>query len=392
MKKSFDVIVVGLGAMGSAALYQLAQKGAQVLGIDQYTPPHNLGSTHGDSRITRQAVGEGEQYVPLALRSYEIWAELEKLTATQLLVVCGGLTLESQNSRANLHGSHKFLEKAAQLAAKYQIKHSLLDTPQIKTRFPQFNVTDEMGYFEDMSGYLRPEACVQAQLNVATQLNAQIHYNEPVLEIIPAATNDRVTIKTALAEYEAGKVVISVGAWLKHFLAAQYQNYFKVYRQVMYWFEAKDNINMFLPKNFPIFIWIAGNENDFGFYGFPSTDQQTIKVASEQFYQTTTPTEIEREVSSAEIEVMCQTYLATKLPGLSANCLKAATCLYTNTPNSHFVIDTLPQHPQVLLASPCSGHGFKHSAAIGEVLAQLALTGQSSIDISSFTLRRLTQE
>ena len=167
MKRKFDAIVIGLGAMGSAAIYQLAKRGKTVLGIDQFSPPHHHGSWHGESRIIRQAVGEGEQYVPLVLRSYELFREIEKETGNELLTITGGLTLESRQSEAVMHGRHNFMEQAIRCAQRFNIRHEILEPQEIKKRYPQFAVTNERGYFEYDTGYLRPEACVQAQLHLA---------------------------------------------------------------------------------------------------------------------------------------------------------------------------------------------------------------------------------
>src|SRR4030095_15085385 len=168
MVKNFDTIVVGLGAMGSAALYQLTKRGNRVLGLDRFSPPHAHSSAHGESRIIRQAIGEGEEYVPLVLRSYELWREIEKATGSELLTITGGLTLESQNSEGVMHGRRDFLDQAIRCAAKFDIRHEILETPDIRKRFPQFAVTDERAYFEYETGFLRPELCIEAQRVLAS--------------------------------------------------------------------------------------------------------------------------------------------------------------------------------------------------------------------------------
>ena len=167
MVKKFDTIVCGLGAMGSAAVYQLAKRGNKVLGLDRFSPPHANGSSHGESRIIRQAIGEGEEYVPLVLRSYELWREIEKATGKELLTITGGLTLESQNSEAVMHGRRDFLDQAIRCAEKFNIRHEILETADIRKRYPQFAVTDEHAYFEYETGFLRPELCIETQLHLA---------------------------------------------------------------------------------------------------------------------------------------------------------------------------------------------------------------------------------
>jgi sarcosine oxidase len=388
MSNEYDAIVLGLGAMGSAALYQLARKGKKVLGIDQYAPPHTLGSTHGDTRITRQAIGEGAEYVPLVLRSYELWREIEQLTGSDLLTVTGGLIMASQSNREPMHGSANFLQTTIAAAEQYNIAHTVLETDQIRQRFPQFQlVGDELGYYEENAGFLRPERCIQAQLALAERFGATIHIGEQALEYQPGATESSVILRTTRGRYTTEKLVISAGPWIGSLLEAAYARYFTVYRQVLYWFDLKGAIEPFLPDRFPIFIWERPHSS---IYGFPAIDGPAggMKVATEDYTKTTTPDTTERAVSEQETREMYTRYIANALPALGDTCLKSVSCLYTATPDERFVLDTHPEHPQVIIASPCSGHGFKHSAAIGEVLAELVIDGKSQIDISSFSLRR----
>jgi sarcosine oxidase len=388
MKSKFDAIVLGLGAMGAAAIYQLAKRGKAVLGIDQFSPPHQYGSSHGESRIIRQAIGEGEHYVPLVLRSYELFREIEKETGIELLTITGGLTLESRESEAVMHGRHNFLDQAVSCAQKFNIRHEILEPQDIRKRYPQFGVTKERGYFEYDTGFLRPERCVEAQLRLAQHYGAILQTDEKVISIAPGG-NSEVTIRTSRAVYAAEKVAVTAGPWISDFLPPAYRQFFKVYRQVMYWFTIRDDFrSTFLPGQFPIFIWIFETGRSFGFYGFPSLDGKTIKLASEQYDVVTTANEEHRAVSEAEKRAAYSDYVRERLPGLSDRCASAASCLYTTTPDSNFVIDFHPDSDRIIIASPCSGHGFKHSAAIGEVLAELAVNGASTIDISSFSIKR----
>ncbi|MDH3445695.1 MAG: FAD-dependent oxidoreductase, partial [Deltaproteobacteria bacterium] len=183
MRGEFDTMVLGLGAMGSAALYQLAKRGHRVIGIDQFSPPHKYGSSHGETRIIRQAIGEGEEYIPLALRSYQLWREIEREAGATLLVITGGLILEAQQSNAMMHGRRGFLARASQSAKRFAIRHEILETHDIRKRFPQFAVTNELGYFEHETGYLRPESCIHAQLDLARKYGAAIQTNEKVLSV-----------------------------------------------------------------------------------------------------------------------------------------------------------------------------------------------------------------
>lgn len=385
---NFDVIVIGLGAMGSAALYQLARKGVKVLGIDRFSPPHNLGSTHGETRVTRKAIGEGAEYVPLTLRSYEIFQEIENETGTDLLTMTGGLIMSNKNGNANLHGNSSFIEETVSTAQKFGVKHRLLTADEITKEFPQFRLNgDEIGYFEDEMGFLRPENCVAAQLGLAEKYGTKIKRNEQVLEI--KTLPDGLEIITGKAVYKSEKIIISAGAWINDFVENPLQNLFKVYRQVLYWFDIADCYENFKVGNFPVFIWEFGRwENDF-VYGFPAIDGKNggLKIATETYFETTNPESVNRQVSQKEIDEIYAKYVKNRITGAARKTIKAATCLYTVTPNSRFIIDKLPENERIIIASPCSGHGFKHSAAIGEALSELAMEGNSKIDISAFSFK-----
>jgi sarcosine oxidase len=388
MDNTYDTVVVGLGAIGSAAVYQIAKRGNKALGIDRLTPPHANGSSHGESRIIRQAIGEGEQYVPLVLRSYELWREIEQETGRELLMITGGLTLESGNSEGVLHGRHDFLDQAIRCAEKFGIRHQVLETADIRKYYPQFVVTDERAYFEYETGFLRPEFCIQAQLDLARGHGAAVHTDEIVVSI-DTDRDSGVTVNTSRGAYFAEKVVIAAGSWIGRFLPLSCAQLFKVYRQVMYWFDIReDHRSAFASPGFPIFIWILGKGGEFGFYGFPTLDGKTIKIATEQFSTTTDPDHAQRAVSTQQEQAMYKDYLHGRLPGISDRCVATASCLYTVTPDSNFVIDVHPDDDRIIIASPCSGHGFKHSAAVGEALAEKVIEGKSKIDISSFSLKR----
>src|SRR5262245_13975540 len=389
MQNNVDTIVLGLGAMGSAAIYQLAKRGHRVLGIDQFSPAHDYGSSHGETRIIRQAIGEGEQYVPLALRSYELWREIEREAGKELLVITGGLVLESQQSQNIMNGRRGFLAQTAGCARRFNIRHEILDPQEVKKRYPQFAVENEFGYFEYETGYLRPELCIQAQLHLAERHDAKLQTNEKVLTIKPHGFNKGVSVTTDRAVYAADKLIVAAGSWVTQFLEPLHARHFKVYRQVIFWFRIPDDLrSQFLPREFPIFIWIFENAQENFFYGFPSLDGETIKIASEQYDSVTDPAQVDREISDDEKQAMHKNYVLDRLPGITSTCARAVSCLYTTTPDSNFVIDFYPTHPQMVIASPCSGHGFKHSAAVGEVLAELIIDGKSKIDISRFGIDR----
>jgi sarcosine oxidase len=382
---SADVIVVGLGAMGSATLYQLARRGARVIGIDRFHPPHDRGSSHGESRITRQAIGEGEEYVPFVLRSHEIWRELEAETGEALLFQIGGLLMTRESGSARHHGQPDFVGQTIAAARRFGIAHEVLRAPEIRRRFSPFRlVGDEIGYYEPGAGYVRPERCIAAQLDRARAHGAVTRTGEVVLRLVPRA-ND-VEVVTDRETYTAARAIVTAGPWLPTLLGGPFAKFLGVYRQVLHWF-ACDDPAAFAPGAFPIFIWIHGAVATDHFYGFPLV-ADGVKLAREQFVETTGPDSVSGEVSAAEIADMYATHIRGRLAGISERCLRAETCLYTVTPDSRFVIDRHPESDRIIVASPCSGHGFKHSAAIGEALAELAMTGQSRLDLTPFALAR----
>lgn len=385
--RRFETIVLGLGAMGSATAYQLARRGNRVLGIDRLSPPHDRGSTHGDTRITRLGIGEGAEYTPLAMRSHQIWRDLERETGCTLLTTNGGLVLSSAAKSSQSHGDH-FFAKTVAAAQKYGIPHELLDAAQIRRRFPQFNVaTDETGYFEPSAGFVRPEECVCVQLQLAEQHGAELHRNERAIAFDVA--DDGVTVTTDQDTYAADQLLVTVGPWVKEWVAPGLGRHLSIYRQVLCWFDIDGPVTPFLPETFPVFIWELQAKRQ-GIYGFPAIDgaRGGLKIATEQYDAQTTADTIERTVSAAEIRATFDDYVAPYLSGLSARCVKAATCLYTVTPDFGFVIDRLPDAERVLIASPCSGHGFKHSAAIGEALAEIVTEGASRLDMRAFASTR----
>ena len=386
----FDTIVLGLGAMGSATAFQLSRRGKRVLGIDRFSPPHVHGSTHGDTRITRLGIGEGPQYTPLAMRSHQIWRRLERETGRTLLTTNGGLVLSSKARTSQCHTDDFFANTVA-AAQKYDIPHELLDADQIRRRFARFNVADdESGYYEPSAGFVRPEECVRAQLDLAAHHGALLHRGERATAF--DANGAGVTVTTDRDTYAAEALIITAGPWLPELVSPLVARHLTVHRQVLCWFDIDGPVTPFLPENFPVFIWELQGRSQ-GIYGFPAIDGASggLKVATESYDQATTPERADRFVSDVETRAIYDDYVAPYVSGLSSKCVKAATCLYTVTPDFGFVIDTLPGEDRVIVASPCSGHGFKHSAAIGEALAQRVVDGASSINLDAFALGRFRQ-
>ena len=387
-EKVYDTIVIGLGAIGSAALYQLSmcEGGSQkLLGIDRFAPPHNLGSSHGDTRITRQAIGEGTHFTPLSLRSYEIFKDLEKRTGRVMLRTIGGLMISGDNGHG-VHGVADFFKNTEAAARAYDIKHETFDAPQIRRRFPQFKVGDnQRAYYEYEAGYLLINECISAQLNLARDNGAEIHTNETVKAIEKSPQG--ATVITNLGKYCARCVVITAGPWLPEFFG-DLAHHFEVERQVQYWFDVQPAYKSF-SEDFPIFIWetpIGGH-----IYGFPAIDGPTggFKLGSSRYNRIADPNTIERNVSVEEIALMYKEQVGSLFYGTTDKCIRTAVCMYTTTRDAGFVIDWSPTNPAVLICSACSGHGFKHSAAIGEAVAQLITNGETRLDISAFELGRL---
>ena len=382
----YDLIIVGLGAVGAAALYQASQRGARVLGIDRYDPPHDLGSSHGDTRITRLAIGEGEMYMPFIQRANEIWRELEAKSGRTLFHQSGGLVIAPETGAAKFHADGDFVEISARIAAKYGINHELLDAAQIRARFPLLTPREgDRAYYEPDSGVLRPERCIQTQLDLAKAAGADIRVNEPVLSY--AADENGVSVRTDQGDYRAAKLILCAGAWMTELLPAHARGGLRVCRQLILWYEA-DDPSLFAPQVFPFVIWIGKTPEDFwSTFPAPRDGQPGVKFIAEQ-YHTSAPVEsIEREIAPQEIAAMRRLTL-DRMRGTGERCLRADVCLYTVADDEHFVIDFHPDSQRVVIASPCSGHGFKHSAAVGESLAQMALDGHAALDVSHFALSR----
>ena len=380
-----DVIVVGLGAMGSATAHRLALRGASVLAFDQYRPPHPLGSTHGDTRITRLAIGEGLDYVPLVGRSHVLWRELEQQTGAQLLTQCGGLIL----ARAG----DPFLGQTRAAAREFGIAHESLSHEEIVSRYPMFAVDGDVeGYYEPEAGYLRPEEAIRVQLELARRHGAQLCLGTRVQRWHATATG--VTVQTDDGIYGADRLVLCAGPWIGTLLDEP--GTFAVYRQLLFWFAIRERYEQL--REMPAFVWVFGGQpQDFehfdGVYGFPAIDGPDggVKLATERYEHTTLPDGHQHPATRSEVEEMYERLVGPRLPWIAPAALRTVSCLYTCTRRSRFVIDRHPEHDAVVIVSACSGHGFKHSPAIGESIAQLLVEGEAEIDLSPFTLARARQ-
>ena len=384
MSRAFDVIVLGLGGMGSAAAAHLARRGLRVLGLEQFHSPHDQGSSHGRSRVIRQAYFEDPAYVPLLLRAYELWRELENENRQQLLTVTGGLMLGASDSVV-VTGSRRSAEQ-------HGLPHELLDARDIKRRFPQFQPEpDTVALFEPNAGVVRPEEAVAAHLALAAKAGAKLHQDERILAW--RATGGRVHVTTTRGEYEAGQLAICAGAWAGDVLR-ELNLPFRVERQVQFWFEPSAGLQNLLPGKLPVWLWEA--RDGAHPYGMPALDgpHGGIKAAlhhgggANRFCTAAT---VNRHVGAEEI-IQAQAVIASRLPAAKGRCLRALACLYTSLPDEHFLIDRHPAHPEVLVVSPCSGHGFKFCPVIGEIVADLVSQNRTGYPIGLFKLSRLCSE
>ncbi|MBG0856831.1 N-methyl-L-tryptophan oxidase [Streptomyces spinoverrucosus] len=379
MSPTYDVIVIGLGGMGSAAAHHLSARGARVLGLEKFGPVHNRGSSHGGSRITRQSYFEDPAYVPLLLRAYELYDELERATGRRIAILSGGVMVGRPDSRT--------VSGSLRSARQWGLPHEVLDAREIRRRFPTLTPRDdEVALYERKAGLLRPENTVAAHLQLAGRQGAELHFDEPMTRWEPY--RDGVRVHTAENTYTAGQLVICPGAWAPRLLT-DVGVPFTIERQVMYWFEPKGGIGPFLPERHPIYIW--EDTEGVQVYGFPAIDGPGLgaKVAFFRKGEVTTAETIDRTVYDHEVQAMAD-HMADRIPELPGTFLKAATCMYSNTPDEHFVIARHPAHPgSVTVACGFSGHGFKFVPVVGEILADLALTGTTGHPIGLFDPARL---
>ena len=375
MGAAFDVIVVGLGAMGSATAYHLARRQAKVLGLEAFTTAHDKGSSHGESRIIRQAYYENPAYVPLVLRAYELWDELQRESSVELLTITGGVAI-GPSLGALVTG-------CLESANKHNLPHELLDAREMLRRFPQFSLaSQEVAFYEERAGFLRPEQCIRQHLQCAAARGADLRFEEPVLSWTPSPTGEGVSVTTDKQTYHARALVISVGPWFAE-LVPRLSLPVTVSRRVMFWLKPVRNSELFDSSFFPVFMW----EPEGGplFYGMPRvTGAGEPKVGIHSGREQCTPSTIDRSIHSQD-EQAIRSAIGSRIPALNGQISHAATCMYTVTPDEHFIIDTHPQFPQVTIAAGFSGHGFKFSSVVGEILSELAATRKTSSDIALFS-------
>jgi sarcosine oxidase len=376
-----DVIVVGLGAMGSATTLRLARKGLSVVGLDRFSPPHTRGSTHGETRITRLAIGEGSEYVPLVVRSHELWREIEHETGTTLLHQTGGLVLGEPG--------HPFLQQTRAAAREHGIAHQNLGNAQLRQGFPMFAVdAGTEAYLEPEAGYVRPEAAVAAQLSLARAAGAELRLDETCVSW--EASSSGVAVNTPHRTLQAAQLVLCAGPWITK-LWPEAASLFAIQPQSLHWFAVRQGYEAL--REMPVFVWAVEPDPDefahgTGFYGFPAIDGPGggVKLATEVYGTTVDPDEEWREELGERAAQFYRRHIAQRLPWVGPEPVRSVACPYTSTRGSRFVIDRHPQHTNVTVVSACSGHGFKHSAAIGEAVAQTVATGAVAETLAPFGL------
>ena len=369
---AIDVIVIGLGAVGSAALHCLALRRRRVVGIEQFTPGHDRGSSHGETRVIRLGYFEHPSYVPLVRAALPLWRALEAQYRRQLLHVTGVLEIGPPDST--------LVTGTLRASREHSLAHEVLDARTLMQRFPAFRLPPNfVGVFQPDGGFLQAEAAVAAQLALAVAAGAEIRERERVRAILPRAGSVRV--ETDAGNLDAGAVVIAAGPWLPLLVP---RLPLRVTRQMLAWF-APNEPEKLQPDTCPVFLL----ESTHGLhYGFPYNDRSGIKIAKHHHLdQTVDPNHYDRRCSEKD-EAAIRAALTEHLPAANGRLLASKSCLYTMAPDGDFIIDHVPGHPDIVVASPCSGHGFKFAPVIGEILADLALEGRTSHDISRFRLNR----
>ena len=356
----FDTIVVGLGGMGSAAAAHLASRGRRVLGLEQFQVAHAHESSHGRSRVIRLAYFEHPAYVPLLRRAYELWRRLETDTVRRILQITGGLMIGALDSEV--------VSGSLRSAREHGLAHELLDAAEIHRRFPPFTPRQEtVAFYESEAGSLFPEEAIRGHLDVAGDHGAHLHFDEQV-EDWRVTASGTVQVTTSRSRYEAGRLVLAPGAWAPQLFKLP-KLPLAVEPQTLYWLSPSGGPAPYSADRFPIYIWDLGDGVQF--YGFPADEDGRVKVA---FFRT--PNGDESSLRAA---------LAPCLPSLASGTLvETASCKYTLTPDHHFVLGLHPAHEQVVIASPCSGHGYKFASVVGEILADLAIDGATRHPIDLF--------
>jgi monomeric sarcosine oxidase len=370
----FDAIVLGTGGIGSSALFHLARAGARVLGIDRFHPPHDRGSTHGQTRVIRQAYFEHPDYVPLLVESYRGWHELEQLTKRKLFYPVGLIQAGPADGVV--------IPGVLRAAAMHQLPVERLTAREVRRRWPGLRIPDELiGAFEPAAGYLLVEDCVQANLDAACAAGAQLMFGVEVDSWRAEPHEVRVRVKQG--EIAAERLVIAAGAWAASLLS-DLKVVLPVRRKSLFWFATDSNV--YSVGSCPVFLFELPNGV---FYGFPKLDERGLKIAEHSGGQVVeNPLAVNRSVDPDDQRRLVEV-LDRYLPGVTHRITDHSVCLYTMSPDENFVVDCHPVHPNVVFAAGLSGHGFKFAPVLGRALAELALEGGTELPIGFLSLARL---
>ena len=371
----YDVIVAGVGGMGSATVAELSARGARVLGLDRADIPNDQGSSHGVNRIIRLAYAEDPRYVPLLRRAYERWRELETRLGEPILVITGGLDIGRPESDT--------VTGAMASAREHGLAHELLEAAEVRARYPGLVLPEDLvAVYQPDGGFVLSERAIAGHARLALEAGAELHGREPVTSWDIAG--DGVVVRTSMAEYRARRLIISAGAWVGK-LVEPLAPVALPERQVLLWAQTR-RPELFTPEALPIFIL----DVDEGlFYGFPEYGIPGLKIGKMHHRrQSVDPDDWDRSLIEPEDEAVLRLATSRYLPDADGATLSLKTCMFTNTPDEHFVIDRLPEAPSVTVVSPCSGHGFKFASVIGEIAADLALDGGTGHDIEMFRIDR----
>ncbi len=361
--------------MGSAAAYHLARRHKRVVGLEQFTPAHALGSSHGKSRIIREAYFEHPAYVPLIQRAYVLWDALQHDIGTPLLAITRGVMIGPPDG--------ELVRGALASAREHHLPYEVLTPGDIRRRFLVFQPDEDMvGVLEPRAGVLFPEDCVRAHLTVAARAGAELQFEEPVLQW--QLGDNHVEVTTHRDVYLADSLVVTAGPW-SSLMLADLRLPLAVERNVMFWFRPARDPDAFTPERLPIYLWEYRRGRYF--YGFPALRTDGVKVAGHHGGEPCTPDTVRREVAPEEVQAM-RAILARYLPAANGEALGAVACMYTNTPDGHFIIEHHPASARVTCACGFSGHGFKFASVVGEILADLALEGETPHPIGLFRLNR----
>ncbi len=370
MEMMWDAIVAGLGAHGSAAAYHLAKRGRSVLGFDRFARGHTFASFGGLSRIIRLSYYEHPSYVPLLKRAWELWRELERDSGEKLLTQTGGLYMGPPGG--------ELVTGALASARMHDLAHEVLDNAELKRRYPLFDIDrDWTGLLDAQAGWLAPERSVETHLRIAERDGATLRFAEPIERW--ERDGEGVRVFSAQGSYRARRLVIAAGSWLSRLLP-QLAPHLWVERNVLFWFEPRLELEAF--AKLPVYIV---EDTDRLYYGFPYDPDNGLKMAGLHFGDRVDPDTVDREPSEGD-EERVRAWLRRRMPLANGERRRAQVCLYTNSPDGHFIID---RDGPVTYASACSGHGFKFASAVGEILADLTISGRSSLDIGFLSAARL---